>query len=497
MNDATRSAQMETSISSRGTYVIQDPYHEYGQQFISHIYSRFGYRALCLYTDRRERRCYGRESQRAGRAAIADEYDFDPEHVDDLVKRMTSRHKVLGIIPFNETSVVLAAELAERIGLRWGQPVVMRRFRDKYSFKQHQREARHGVRINASLRVTTFREIMAAKDSTDFRQFILKPNDGYGNRQIGKFDQVSTVRQIEDYLSSVAGTDLVMEEYVGGTEYFVNGQVDGVGNVTTIAIFEYRRGVANGRHNIDLETTLVRHESSMFEPLAQYARQIIVTSGLKRSPFHLEIKVDERGPCLIEAAARLAGHGNALLSGALHGPDLSTIALAAHYYFTDEPFGEVPLDWPSYDADSIRYVHGVAGKQERILDLEGVTAVEALPEFYGWVKKPVTGMRAERTVDALSMPWSLILYGANDALTSTAAGEVRRLLCWNQRMGIAKRVLLNIRYGTPRLLKRIIQTIAGFWSHSSFRCGSPKIGGVQQAALGAFLSTELELAVRR
>ena len=54
-----------------------------------------------------------------------------------------------------------------------------------------------------------------------------------------------------------------MEEYVGGAEYFVNGQVDAAGAVTTIAIFEYRRSSANGHHNIDHETMLVPHRDPL------------------------------------------------------------------------------------------------------------------------------------------------------------------------------------------------------------------------------------------
>ncbi len=91
--------------------------------------------------------------------------------------------------------------------------------------------------------------------------------------------------------------------------------------------------------------------------------QIMQATGLKRSPFHMEIKVDDRGPCLIEVGARLVGHGNAELCGKMHG-DLDLFDLAAHYYLSNHDYGPVSLNWNRYDATDVRYVHGIAERSE-------------------------------------------------------------------------------------------------------------------------------------
>src|SRR5258708_36611982 len=138
-----------------------------------------------------------------------------------------------------------------------------------------------------------------------------------------------------------------MEEFIEGTEYLGKGQIDAGGDGSTVDIFQYSRRPANGRHNIDFETSRVPYGTRIFDNLARYAEAVMQATGLRRSPFHLEIKVDELGPCLIEAAARLPGHGNALLSGELHGSKLDLIDFASHYYFKSD-YRELPLDWSAY-----------------------------------------------------------------------------------------------------------------------------------------------------
>jgi hypothetical protein len=251
------------------------------------------------------------------------------------------------------------------------------------------------------------------------------------------------------------GTAVLMEEYVDGTEFFVNGQVDAKGNVSVVAIFEYVRRAANGCHNIDFETLRLPHSSPLFGDLARYTEQVMRATGLLRSPFHLELKADERGPCLIEVGARLAGHGNAFLCGELHGSSLDLIDLAGHYYLHDADYGSLPLDWLEYDSSAVRYVHGVGQNRERLYDLQGVAQVEALPEFYTWVRKPVVGMQVEPTTDSLGMPWSLILKSPTELLAAQAAIEVRRLIRWNINTSVAQRAAIDVKLNVQGYATRL------------------------------------------
>jgi hypothetical protein len=249
-----------------------------------------------------------------------------------------------------------------------------------------------------------------------------------------------------------------MEEYIDGTEYFVNGQIDAKGRACTVAIFEYSRRFANGRHNLDFETMRIDYGTPLFETLARYAEDVMRATGLKRSPYHLELKLDAQGPCLIEVAARLPGNGNALLSGELHGGQLDLIEIASHFYLTSDD-RELPLNWDAYNSRAVRYVHGIALRSEHVYQLDGVQQVEALPEFHRWVRKPEIGAKIQRTVDYLTIPWSVVLKASTESQVAAAAERVRGLVRWNWNIGSARRAAPSVRFGAPRALQRLRREI--------------------------------------
>jgi hypothetical protein len=454
--------RVPASSNAETEYLIQDPHHEYAARFIEHLYETFGYRAVCFYTDRRERLFHQPDYPVLRSECVAASYDISARDLARFSAHVASAHSITAVIPFNEPTVGPAVELARLLGLGWAQPDVMRRFHDKFALKDYIRANHPDVRMNASRRAESVADVLAARRDPAYRRFVLKPNNGFGNRSIGLFDETTDARALESYLGRLQGTPVVMEQFIGGDEYFVNGQVDDRGDVCVVAIFEYVRTPANGRHNIDSETLLVPHRDPRFAELAAYAHQVVQATELRRSPFHLELKVSDRGPCLIEVGARLAGHRNALLCEELHGPQLDLFALAAHYYLKADDFGPVPLDWDTYDASAIRYVHGVAERHERIYRLEGLREVESLPEFHKWVKKPLVGTHVQPTLDLLSMPFSLILKGATQEQLTAAAAKVRRILQINRSVGPARRALVSANSQARRYARAAHIRLAAF-----------------------------------
>jgi hypothetical protein len=423
-------------------YLIQDPHHEYAARFIEYLYKTLGYRAVCFYTDRRERLFHQPDYPVLRSECIAASYDVSSRDLSKFAAHVAAAHNIAAVLPFNEPTVAPAVELARLLGLGWAQPDVMRRFHDKFALKNYIRSTHPEVRMNASRRAGSLADVLQARRHPAYRRFVLKPNNGFGNRSIGLFDETTDARVIESFLARLQSTPVVMEQFIDGDEYFINGQVDDRGDVCVVAIFEYARLPANGRHNIDSETMLVPHRDPRFTELAEYAQQVLRATELRRSPFHLELKVSDRGPCLIEVGARLAGHGNALLCEELHGPQLDLFALAAHYYLRADDFGPVPLDWDAYDSNAVRYVHGIAERHERIYRLDGMPEVESLPEFHAWVKKPVVGAFMEPTRDLFSMPFSLVLKGASQEQLTAAAAKIREILQINRSVGPARRAIV-------------------------------------------------------
>jgi ATP-grasp domain len=432
-------------------FLIQDPHHEYAVRFIEAMHRRFGLRAICFYTNRRERLRRADQFPLLRSDLVVASYDVARSDLVRFAAHLRVHHRVAAVVPFIEPTVLPATELGELLGLSWAQPVAMRRVCDKLAFKRYLREQHPHIRINASRSVRSGREVRAALREPAYRRFVIKPNSGFGNRAVGLFDASTPEDAVGDFLYQMRAVPLVMEEYVEGEEYFVNGQVDAAGRVLSLAAFQYLRRPANGRHNLDFETQLLPYGDPRFAQLTRYAEDVVQASGLTRTPFHLELKLDAQGPCLIEVGARLAGHGNALLCGELHGARLDLVDLAAHYYVSADDYGPVPLDWKTYDGAAVRYVHGLADRRERIYDLQGVAGVEALTSFQRWVQRPAIGQMLERTADSLSMPYSLLLRGPSQEALTLDATEARALLHWNTTGAWPRRALVEARCFAERV----------------------------------------------
>ena len=403
-------------------YFIVDPYHEYAQRLMGTTFEGHGLRAICVHTDPRKR-FEARSRFPANERWIAEHAEVPLASLAEFAQQAARRHSIAGALPFNEPTLLPCATLAEAAGVPWCPLETLRRFRDKVTLVEHLRRARPDLRLYRQWPVIDLRDIRAIGDDLPDR-FVLKPSHGFGNRGIGFFGRDTSDETLIRFLSD-GGAPWVLTERVGGREFFANGQVDASGRISIHAVFEYHRVAANGREALDYLTAKVGRRSRFFARVDAYVREVIAASGLTRSPFHVEIKIDERGPCLIDAGARLVGNRNALVCEDLHGGALDPFELAATAYLSPSNNGSPRLDWEAYDASELLYVQGVATRSGRFYSTEGAREVERLPEFAGWVSRPGMGQRISPTVDLFTCPWSLLLRGPDLAKLIALSGSVR------------------------------------------------------------------------
>ena len=149
--------------------------------------------------------------------------------------------------------------------------------------------------------------------------------------------------------------------------------------------------------------------------------------GLRRSPVHIEIKVDERGPCLIEVGARFAGGDQPVLASKLHHHSL--FELAACHYLDDLPFSPDDVDYAHYNRYAARIVSGIQPVEiERVRAVVGLKEVESLPSFagVGFLRSP--GMRVPVTRDLNTKSWEIYLFHPDAEQVQQDARAVRQLL---------------------------------------------------------------------
>lgn len=419
-------------LNMSGEYVIQDPYHDYAIRFMHLMQRKYGWRAVCFYTNSYDWRMnHSRYPELRSSDLVSASYRLAPGGLPSFIEHLKANHDVRAVVPFYEPSVLNCSRIAAGLDLSWAQPQVLDRFRDKRAFKQHVAATDPSIRVNVGALVASPDEALQVVQREGFDRFVLKPNDGFGNVGIGIFDGNCSLGAVQEWWHAQDQPQLLLEEFIGGLEYHCDGQTDGAGNPVITDVFQYIRGLVNGRENIELGSVQVPHQSPLFAQIASYTERVVKASGLTRSPFHAEVKVDDRGPCLIECAARLLGLSAAPYINLIHGGSLDVFDHAAHYYATSDPYGDPGLNWESYDSRIVQQVNGVATKTERIYDLVGIGDVESMGEFLYWLKEPKVGDRVHQTSDIFGSAYMALIQAPTSEDLTRAAEYIQRSIQWN------------------------------------------------------------------
>lgn len=347
-------------------------------------------------------------SKELGHAVLDTYAAYQAPSLDLLARTIAQRWgRLEGVIPWDEETVLLGAALGERLGLDWNPVAVIERCRDKAVMKQWLRQ-RGRVRINEASTVTDAEGALAFQRRLGRWPIVVKPTAGSGSEDVYfPGSDAELLGACQNVLESGAG-EVLLEEYIGGHEVVIDGIVDGKSDLLVTDVWIYDRRPSHGVPNLFYETFKVPSQAKIFRTVAQYAAQVVEDLELRRAPIHMEVKIDDRGPCLIEVGARFAGGSLPILTSKLHGR--SILELAACHYLAEMPLTGRDLNFERYDGLEARVLHGVQSRAiRRIRATHGVERVRALPSFQGFGKLRQPGMRAPLTRDLDSAAWELYL----------------------------------------------------------------------------------------
>lgn len=408
--------------------VMIDPYQPYAAMYISRFFRDYGVRTVAVYRNWRARLILEPRQQILASQALAGRYMMPASgDITELVPLLRQRHTVVAVAPHDEGAVRPLLELAGALELDWAQPELVAALGSKRALKQRVAAQDPHLRINAFAQVKSRAEVRSWCSDNGVERFVLKPDNGSGNRDVAFFDAASPDRDIETYFTEVGGVVLA-EEYIGGDEYWVNGQITADGEPVITMIGRYDRQPANGKENVEFGARTLPSDTPGFDELRQYTSRVMRALGLRRSPFHLEAKVDERGPCLIEVGARLCGDLGVISDSWQHGPQADFIGAAVHCYVSSGPTPGLELDWSRADVHLVAGVNGVAHGNFFVESLSGVEQVASHPQFLWWVKKPAIGDHVQPTLDLVAKPWGVAVWGRDAAEVDATEAFMRRAL---------------------------------------------------------------------
>ena len=431
----------------RQTYILFEPQHEYAAAIMGYLARTHGLKPVCVYLSSKAEVYQRRHFPDLGPERVEASFFLDRMAPADIAAHLNEHYEVLGVVPYAEQTLAPAAALLQHLSVSWNNPALLRLFRDKAALKATLRREHPEIRLNEARLVHTVADVFAAPLPA---RYVLKPNDGFANRDVGFFEHHSPRAQVVQYFAGGPQGAYILEGFLEGPEYAINGQMDAQGQALVLSIAEYERVHANGKRNLYHWMHHLPQNTALFAELRDYAVNVMQALGLKRCPFHMETIRTAEGPVLVEVGARLGGTRTALATSELHGNGVDALAMAAHAYLFDTPYPGPVADWDHYNRTNYMHLDGIADKTERIYSVEGLAAVERLPHFRAWVMKPEVGMTVQRTQDLYQIPWSFYMVGEATREELRALGEqAKGLIKFNRRVTMGQKLATDV-YATAR-----------------------------------------------
>jgi biotin carboxylase len=271
---------------------------------------------------------------------------------------------LVAVIPGFEYAVEGSAKVAAELGLPGLDPDAASAVRDKGLMKQ--RLAAAGIPVAAGSVLPPAHDVEPAVAQAVFPA-VIKPVDGAGSVLVRKVDGPRQLREhVEsarrspvDDMGNVLGRRLLIEAYVPGPEYSVEGFVV-AGEVTVAAVTEKRLGPEPTFVEVGhvVEANLGPADRGRIEEVAVAALR---TLGVAVGAFHAEVRLGPSGPVVMEIAARLPGDRIPALVALARGIDLSEATLRS---FTGLPVAGSPA--ASVGVAAVRFF--TAETASRLLD---------------------------------------------------------------------------------------------------------------------------------
>jgi len=237
-----------------------------------------------------------------------------PERAAEQAREFVRVHPVAGVVGVDDDTAVVAATIAQAIGLPGNPVAAAEAARDK--FEQRTRLAR------AEVPVPRFALHRVDEDPSTFAErvpypCVVKPLRLSASRGViradapaqfvAAFERLRRILAAPDILACGESARLILvEEFVPGSEHALEGLlVDG--ELLVLALFDKPDPLDGPYFEETIYVTPSRLRSDAHHALESCAQRAARALGLTTGPVHVELRHNDRGPWLIEMAARPIG----------------------------------------------------------------------------------------------------------------------------------------------------------------------------------------------
>ena len=261
----------------------------------------------------------------------------------------TREAPVTGIVAVGDRPTVVAALAARALGVPWHSPNAARIARDK----RQTRKLLTSAGLPAPWFLIARRTTPVANVVPASWPVVVKPTVLSGSRGVIRandaielrraFTRVARLLDEPDVraLQDPAAEDIVIEQFIEGKEYALEGVVH-AGRLHTLTIFD-KPDPLDGPY---FEETIYVSPARVPEPVKQAIEgavaQAIQSIGLEHGPVHVECRVNDRGVYILELAARPIG---GLCARALRAIDGDSHEIGLEELILRHALGESPARW--------------------------------------------------------------------------------------------------------------------------------------------------------
>ena len=223
----------------------------------------------------------------------------DTRHFQVIEERIRSLGLQLQFITSDQSDVgaYSAAVLSQNFGLRGNKPEAVNRFFNKLAMYKFAEKI--GVPVAPFAACSCTEDVKAFGREYGF-PIVVKPADGTASRGFSKVDNMDGVsKSVEKCRQFTTNQDFVVQKFVPGTEYTVEGIASGYKHKSLTASRKqhFRTGIARR----------LQYPGDIPDVVYESNNKFVEESGLRFAITHAEYMVNEHGYFLMEIAARGGG----------------------------------------------------------------------------------------------------------------------------------------------------------------------------------------------
>lgn len=326
----------------------------------------------------------------------------------DATLRELAPWRIGAVIPGAEIGVPLADALAERLRLPGNGSDRSRARRSKFEMARALRS--FGLDATAQVKTDNVEEAVAWARGRGDWPVVVKPVDSAGTDGVVFCDDEAHLRRAFNaqihHQNQLFGEnrELLVQELLRGTQFFINSvSWDGVHHISEA--WRDTRLKIEGAGSVPFFEDLIARQGPEQDVVTEYVAAVLDALGVLYGAGHTEVMLTERGPVLIECAARTQG---TMLAEAVEVCTPSHVTVTVDAYLDPASVAR-RVQRPYSLAAHARCVALISEVDGRIASCARLALLEELESFGGSIGVLGAGDRIRRTVDLFSSPGTIYL----------------------------------------------------------------------------------------